>query len=40
MFLEGIPEDIIRKSERITFVSDAYVNYLNLLRLLKLYNHQ
>ena len=26
----GIPEEI-RKSERITFVSDAYVNYLNLL---------
>ena len=29
MFLEGIPKEI-RKSERITFVSDAYVNYLNL----------
>ena len=29
-FLKGIPEEI-RKSGRITFVSDAYVNYLNLL---------
>ncbi len=27
-FLEGIPKEI-RKSERITFVSDSYVNYLN-----------
>ena len=28
--MEGIPEEI-RYSDRITFVSDAYVNYLNLL---------
>jgi len=29
-FLRGIPREI-RYSDRITFVSDAYVNYLNLL---------
>ena len=29
-FLDGIPKEI-RYSDRITFVSDAYVNYLNLL---------
>ena len=29
-FLEGIHEEI-RYSDKITFVSDAYVNYLNLL---------
>ncbi|RUM43168.1 MAG: hypothetical protein DSY80_06040 [Desulfocapsa sp.] len=29
-FLKGIPEEI-RNSDKITFVSDAYVNYLNLL---------
>ena len=29
-FLQGIPMEI-RYSDRITFVSDAYVNYLNLL---------
>ncbi len=29
-FLEGIPEEI-RYRDRITFVSDSYVNYLNLL---------
>ena len=29
-FLRGIPREI-RYSDRVTFVSDAYVNYLNLL---------
>ena len=29
-FLQGIPREI-RYSDRITFVSDSYVNYLNLL---------
>ena len=29
-FLRGIPREI-RNSDKITFVSDAYVNYLNLL---------